>query len=64
MNTSITISLKKQNEGQDNDMDVMNMLLEFAKISPDLYLELHQNNTLLISKQGNQEIVQFRGNAP
>jgi hypothetical protein len=42
----------------------MNVLVEYGKISPDLYQQLHQNQIVLVSKQDDKEILQFRGNSP
>lgn len=57
-NTQIYI----QNTGKS---EPINILVEYGKISPDLYEQLHQNNIVLLSKQKNNFILhQFRGNAP
>jgi len=47
-----------------NDLIIVNVLIEYAKILPQLFLELHTNNVVLSSKQDNQEILIYRGNAP
>jgi hypothetical protein len=40
----------------------VNFLIEYAKISPDIYNQLHSNNICLVSKQDSKEIFLFRGN--
>jgi hypothetical protein len=61
MNTFVSLEKVKS----EVDMkDSMNILVEYGKISPDLYQQLHTNQIVLVSKQGEKEILQFRGNSP
>lgn len=62
-NTFIFIEIENYTE-TPNDKNVAHFLIEFAKISPDLYMNLHNNNIILVSQQYGTEICQFRGNAP
>lgn len=63
MNT--IISLKLLNNKNIIENEVVNLLIEYAKIPPELYHDLHSNQIVLVSKQDNNiEISQFRGNAP
>jgi hypothetical protein len=62
MNTLVSLG-KLKTEGIDEKAS-MNILVEYAKISPDLYHQLHQNEVVLVSKQYETEILQCRGNAP
>jgi hypothetical protein len=62
-NTFIFIEIDNYIE-TPTDKNMVHFLIEFAKISPDLYMNLHNNNIILISQQYGTEICQFRGNAP
>jgi hypothetical protein len=43
---------------------IISILIEYSKIMPPLFIDLHTNNIILSSKQGEQEILIYRGNAP
>jgi len=45
-------------------VSVVHVLVEYSKILPSLFIELHTNHTVLVSKQNDQEILIYRGNAP
>lgn len=58
------VNLEKAKTEHTDVKASMNILVEYAKISPDLYQQLHQNQIVLVSKQDDREILQFRGNSP
>lgn len=62
-NTFLSIENITNKTSQD-DKEAVNFLVEYAKISPDLYHAIHNNNIVLTGKQYGVEICQFRGNAP
>jgi hypothetical protein len=58
MNTLVSLG-KVKTEVVDEKAS-MNILVEYAKISHDLYHQLHQNEVVLVSKQHETEILQCR----
>lgn len=57
-NTNINIEIFTNTE----EVQIAHLLIEFGKIQPDLFQSLHRESILLISKQGDTEIHQIRGN--
>lgn len=43
---------------------ICNILVEYAKILPERYNDLHSDSTILVSHQGSKDLLQFRGNTP
>lgn len=64
MNTFMALVLIQEKEVPEEEEESINLLVEYAKISPDTYRAMHQNNIVLVSKQKEKEILQFRGNSP
>lgn len=48
----------------EQEIVLISILVEYAKVLPQLFLDLHTNNTVLVSKQDIQDILIFKGNAP
>lgn len=58
---NIMVSIEMKNN--PTELQVCHLLVEFAKISPELYQSLHTtDSTILTSKQDDVEILQIRGN--
>jgi hypothetical protein len=65
MNTFIAMVLvDDQCKESAEEEGVISLLVEYAKISPESYRVMHQNDIVLVSKQREKEILQFRGNSP
>jgi hypothetical protein len=68
MNTFMALALLESGgRGSEEEPDGgggISLLVEYAKISPDAYRAMHQNEIVLVSKQKEKEILQFRGNSP
>uniref|UniRef100_A0A6C0K3Z1 Uncharacterized protein n=1 Tax=viral metagenome TaxID=1070528 RepID=A0A6C0K3Z1_9ZZZZ len=67
MNTFMSLALLEEGRGSVEDSEGgggISLLVEYAKISPEAYRAMHQNDIVLVSKQKETEIMQFRGNSP
>jgi hypothetical protein len=53
----------KAQDTSDNII-LLNILIEYAKILPQLFIDLHTNNIILSSKQDIQTILIYKGNSP
>jgi hypothetical protein len=64
MNTFIAIVLTEENTSSPLEDNAVSLLVEYAKISPESYRAMHQNDIVLVSRQREKDILQFRGNSP
>jgi len=65
MNTFMSLALLEEGRGNVEESEGgISLLVEYAKISPEAYRAMHQNDIVLVSKQKETEIMQFRGNSP
>jgi len=59
-----TTTTTTTNENGNTDISIIHVLVEYSKILPSLFVEMHTNHTVLVSKQMEQDILIYRGNAP
>lgn len=58
------LRIERKEEGGEKEWVVVHLLVEYAKISPELYQQLHEegeNEWCLISQQGHRTLTQSRG---